>query len=130
MVLDTHVLLWWLSGSPLLPSRAVKSIQAALQEQALVVSAISVFEIATAVRRGRLELASPLDIWLHDLASLPEIYVEPVNAAVAARAAMFDDAVHGDPADRIILATAMWLERPLATADEKLRSSGLVRLAW
>lgn|GEM_PF-4417865 len=43
---------------------------------------------------------------------------------------MFDDAVHGDPADRIILATAMWLERPLATADEKLRSSGLVRLAW
>jgi PIN domain nuclease of toxin-antitoxin system len=130
MVLDTHVLLWWLSGSSDLPQRARKIIQAAQQQTGLVLSAISIFEIATAVRRRRIELARPLDVWLADLAALPELRIEPVHAAIAVHAALLDENVHGDPADRIILATALWLDQPLATADEKLRTSGLAILAW
>ena len=93
-------------------------------------SAISIFEIATGVRRGRIELRQPLEDWFQDLARLPEIRIAPVSAVIAAHAAGFDDNVHGDPADRIILATASVLGLPLATADEKLRSSKLTSLAW
>lgn len=130
MVLDTHVLLWWLSASTSLPARARRALAAATADGPVTVSAISVFEIATGVRRGRIELRQPIEDWLRDLMRLPEIRIEPVSGVIAARAAGFDDGVHGDPADRIILATAVVLGLPLATADEKLRASKLVPLAW
>jgi len=110
--------------------RARKSIESALQNGPLYLSAISVFEIATGLRRGRIELSRPLEAWLADLFLLPEVRVEPVHASIAAQAAMLGETVHGDPADRIILATARWLGRPLGTSDEKLRASGLASLAW
>lgn len=130
MVLDTHVLLWWLSASPSLPARAKRALREATTRGPVVVSAISVFEIATGVRRGRIELRQPFEDWLRDLALLPEIRIEPVNGVIAARAAGFGDSVHGDPADRIILATASVLGLPLATSDERLRASRLTPLAW
>jgi PIN domain nuclease of toxin-antitoxin system len=130
MVLDTHVLLWWLSGSPSLPARARKALGSAIAQGPVTLSAISIFEIATGVRRGRIALRQPLEHWFHDLTRLPEIRIEPVSGAIAAHAASLDDGVHGDPADRIILATAIVLGVPLATADEKLRTTGLTPLAW
>lgn len=63
-------------------------------------------EIATAVRRGRLTLSMPFGQWLADLRALPELQFEPVTAEIAALAGSFDGAMHGDPADRIIAATA------------------------
>jgi PIN domain nuclease of toxin-antitoxin system len=130
MVLDTHVLLWWLSASANLPARARKALRTAIAKGPVTLSAISIFEIATGVRRGRIALRQPLEDWFQDLMRLPEIRIEPVSAVIATHAAGFDENVHGDPADRIILATASVLGLPLATADEKLRSSKLTALAW
>jgi PIN domain nuclease of toxin-antitoxin system len=130
MVLDTHVLLWWLSAPANLPARARKVLGAAIAKGPVTLSAISIFEIATGVRRGRIALRQPLEDWFEDLQRLPEIRIEPVSAAIAAHAAGFDENVHGDPADRIILATSRVLRLPLATADDKLRSSKLTALAW
>jgi PIN domain nuclease of toxin-antitoxin system len=130
MVLDTHVLLWWLSAPTNLPARARKTLATAIAKGPMTLSAISIFEIATGVRRGRIELRQPLEDWFQDLMRLPEIRIEPVSAVIAAHAAGFDENVHGDPADRIILATARVLGLSLATADEKMRSSKLTSLAW
>lgn len=130
IVLDTHVLVWWVSGSGRLTARATRAIQQTLRQGPLVASAITVLEIVTTVRRGRLELGSPVDAWLADLQALPELRFEPVSAAIAQLAGSFDDALPGDPADRIIVATARTLGARLVTADARLRDSPHVPALW
>lgn len=130
IVLDTHVLVWWVSGSGRLSVRAKRALDEALRGGPAIVSTISVLEIATAVRRGRLVLAPALDQWLADLCALPELRFEPVSVEIAQLAGGFDDATPGDPADRIIVATARALGANLLTADEALRASPQVPAVW
>jgi len=130
IVLDTHVLVWWVSGMVRLSTRAKRSIDAAVRDGAVLASTISVFEIATAVRRGRLELGASLDQWMADLRALPELRFEPVTFEIAQLAASFDDSAPGDPADRIIAATARSLNARLVTADDNLRRSPHVQAIW
>ena len=130
IVLDTHVLVWWVSGSGRLSVRAKRAIDQSLRRSPAIVSTISVLEIVTAVRRGRLELGSPLDLWLADLRALPELQFQPVSGEIAELAGSFDEATPGDPADRIIVATALTLRAKLVTADERLRESPRVVTVW
>jgi PIN domain nuclease of toxin-antitoxin system len=130
IVLDTHALVWWVAGAEQLSTRARRAVAAAARQGAVTASAISVFEIATAVRRGRLVLTAALDQWLEDLRLLPELRIEPVNADIARLAGKFDDSTPGDPADRIIAATAISLRCRLVTADERLRRLRDVETVW
>lgn len=130
IVLDTHALLWWVSESKRLSAKARRAIRAATARAPAAASTISVLEIAAAVRRGRLELAAPLDGWLADLRLLPELRFEPVSVEISRRAGTFDDSLPGDPADRIIAATAIALHARLVTADENLRRIAEVRAVW
>ncbi len=130
IVLDTHVLVWWVSGSGRLSVRAKRAIDQSLRRGPVIVPTISVLEIVTAVRRGRLQLGSPLDQWLADLRALPELEFHPVSAEIAELAGSFDQATPGDPADRIIVATALTLRAKLVTADERLRASPTIVTVW
>lgn len=130
LVLDTHALVWWVSGSSRLSARAKRELKAATARAPAIVPAISIFEIATAARRGRLELAVPVDAWLADVQSLPEVRIQPLDAATAALAASFGDDAPGDPADRMIAATAIALRGTLLTADTRLRALPGLRSAW
>jgi len=130
IVLDTHVLVWWVSGSGRISARAKRAIDQELRRGPAVVSTISVLEIATAVRRGRLELKPPLDQWLADLRALPELQFQPMSAGIAELAGSFDEAMPGDPADRIIVATALTLQAKLVTANERLRALPIVVTVW
>ncbi len=130
IVLDTHALVWWAAAATRLSVRARRAIQAAARQGAVVASAISIFEIATAVRRGRLGLAVPLEQWLADLRLLPELRIEPMSAEIAHLAGSFDELLPGDPADRIIVATAIQLRSRLVTADDRLRQSRRVDTVW
>jgi len=129
-VLDTHAAVWWMSDSAKLSPKAKRAIQASISAGDLVMSAASVLEIATLVRRGRLELTRGFGDWLDDVQSLPELRIEPVTAAIAARAGSFDAEVQGDPIDRLIVATAIVLDESLVTADEHIRSLGRIRTIW
>ena len=130
IVLDTHALVWWAVGDRRLSAPALRAIKAAAKGGGVFASAISVMEIATAVRRGRLTLRVPFEQWLADLRSLPELRFEPVTAEIAALAGSFDGAMHGDPADRIIAATARTLGARLVTADERLRGLPEMVALW
>jgi PIN domain nuclease of toxin-antitoxin system len=130
IVLDTHALLWWVSDSSRLSARARREVSRALRRGALAASAISLFEIATAVRRGRLVLAMGLEEWLAEAQRITELRIEPVSLQIAFAAGSLAHAAPGDPADRIIVATTRALEARLVTADRRLRSSGLVDTVW
>ena len=130
IVLDTHALVWWAVDDRRLSARALRAIRGAARDGAVFASAISVMEIATAVRLGRITLSVPFDQWLADLRALPELRFEPVSAEIAALAGSFDGAMHGDPADRIIAATARTLGAKLVTADERLHGLPEVVTAW
>jgi PIN domain nuclease of toxin-antitoxin system len=92
--------------------------------------AISIFEIATAVRRKRLELRVSLEQWLRDLRTLLGLRLDPVTAHIAQVAGMLETSLPGDPADRIIVATAIDLKARLVTADARLRQSRQVETVW
>ena len=130
ILLDTHALVWWFTGAAGLSARAKRTIQSAARQGPLVASAISVFEIATAARRDRLKLSVPLDQWLGDLRMLPELRFEPVTADIAQLAGTLERSLPGDPADRIIVATAMTLQAKLVTADDHLRRLRQVDTVW
>lgn len=100
------------------------------RENALVISAISLSEISTLLRRGRLALGVDSDQWQNALQSLPELAIEPVSAEIAWLAGAYHTDIPGDPADRIIAATAHAVSAKLVTADKKLRSAGSVEVVW
>lgn len=118
IVLDTHVLVWLDEGNERLGKKARQRINSALNTEELFVSAISFWEIAMLNRKGRLELHIEIDVWRRELldSGLQEI---PVSGAIAIRAGSFID-FHGDPADRLIVASALENSASLVTADEKI----------
>lgn len=130
IVLDTHALVWWLAQAPELSAAAKRAIQKHTGKGQIVASAISVLEIATAVRRGRLQFTVPLEQWLADMRSIPELHLEAVSADIAALAGSLPEPMHGDPADRVIAATATKLGAALVTADDRLRSNRSLRTIW
>lgn len=71
ILLDTHALIWWVSGIEPLSAKARRAVADALKRGPVSASAISLLEIATAVRRGRLALGVPIEKWFDDLSALP-----------------------------------------------------------
>ena len=123
ILLDTHVLVWWATDPRKLSQRASKAAQTAAANRELAASAISLFEISTLLRRERLSFSIQADRWFAALASLPELIIVPISPEIARDAGKRDAAFPGDPADRIIAATARTLDARLVTADEKLRAA-------
>jgi PIN domain nuclease of toxin-antitoxin system len=131
IVLDTHALVWWLAEPARLSAAARRAIDKAVRQAIPVAaSAISLFEIATLVRRGRLVLTIAPDRWVQAALGLPELRVLPVSVDIAWQAGQFAEALPGDPADRIIVATATANEARLVTADDRLRAAGVVATIW
>ena len=117
ILLDTHVLIWQEQGDVRLGRQTRRVIERALQEDRAAVSAISFWEVGMRVQKGRLDLLFDLGAWRRDLLDRGLIEI-PVDGGIAARAGLLPD-MHGDPADRIIVATALEGHQ-LVTADVKI----------
>jgi PIN domain nuclease of toxin-antitoxin system len=119
IVLDTHVLIWFAEDVPELGKRAAVDADEALRSDELAVSAISFWEIAMLAHKKRLALAdAPAAVRRKVLAQgIREIAVDGAIGIGAAELSGF----HGDPADRIIVATALANDATLITADRPIR---------
>lgn len=122
VVLDTHSWIWFLNADPRLGRDARAEIEAATLQDGAVLSAISLWEISMLVARGRLSLSRDPREWLEFHLSRPGFAVHPLSIAVAVGSNSLPADPHGDPADRIIIATARHLDAPLVTADQKILS--------
>ena len=130
VVLDTHALVWWVSGDAQLSGAARDAIETEKQGGEVLVSAISAWEVAMLVRAGRLALTMDAAQWLDIVAQIPGLRFVPVDILLAVRSADLPGDFHKDPADRLIVATARHYCAPLVTADSKIRSYQHVQTVW
>lgn len=118
ILLDTHVLVWLVRGHDRLGRDGRRQAHLALQEDCLFVSAISFWEVALLVRRGRIELPYPTDRFRRTVVESGVIEM-PMTGDIGIVAAELDG-FHADPADRIITATALVRGCSLLTADDRI----------
>lgn len=131
ILLDTHAWVWWVSDPRRLPDPARSAIAESLDAGTPVhVSAISAWEVALLVERGRLELTIDVADWVARAESAPELRFVSVDHRVGIRAVQLPDFPHKDPADRMIVATALDLGAALVTADRRLRDYQPVTTIW
>ena len=117
MLLDTQVMLWLRSGDPKLGSHARLAIDQAWRSDRVAVSAISFWEVAMLKERGRISFPEDVGLWRQEQLAQGMIEI-PVDGDIGARAAQLQG-LHGDPADRIIVATALGGHR-LVTSDRRI----------
>lgn len=118
ILLDTHTLVWLDEGSDRLGEVALSHINSALAEDELFVATISFWEVAMLANKSRITIPMGVKKWR---ASLLEngLKETDLNGTTAIESAMLDD-FHGDPADRMIVATALHTNAILCTADQKI----------
>jgi PIN domain nuclease of toxin-antitoxin system len=130
IVLDTHVWVWWVNGTPSLSRRARRAIGVATRNAAVYVSSISVWEVAQLVAKGRLELSMSVESWVAKSEAMPFLHFVPVDNAIAIKSVHLPERFHRDPADRIIVATSSILGFPVITRDRRIRKYAHVKTVW
>ena len=118
LLLDTHIWLWYAAGdADRLPAKSIRILDDARQKHGLWVSAISVWEVGVLHAKGRIHLSSPLRDWVRHAFRDAAINLLPLDADIAAESTLLPGKLHGDPADRFLIASARTRELVLATRD-------------
>lgn len=130
IVLDTHTWVWWINGQPSLSRGAQRAIAKAASEAAVYVSSISVWEVSQLVAKGRLELTMDVESWVHKSEAMPFMHFVAVDNPIAMKSVHLPAPFHSDPADRIIVATAIVLGYPLITKDRRILDYSHVKAFW
>lgn len=128
VVLDTHIWVWWLTADSPLSRAERNALDAKAARSELYLSAISLWEAQVLHAKQRLELPLPFAEWLARAADGRVITVLPLNLEVIFALDTLPVSFHGDPADRIIVATARTHAMLLATHDAAIRRSRTVKL--
>ncbi len=131
IILDTHVLLWWVSGSDPLSATADKVINGTLSKGSeIIISSISAWEISMLISKSRLILSMDVESWFNEVSQIDGVRFVPVDNEIGIKSTALPGEFHKDPADRMIVATARKLAIPLVTADEKIINYEFVKTIW
>ncbi len=127
IVLDTHAWIWWAGSPGRLSARARTAVETA---DALGVSAISVWELATLVAKKRLELDRDVLAWARQALALPRVSLLPLTPEIAVASCSLPADFPGDPADRIIVATARESAAAVVSKDARFRKVPELKTIW
>lgn len=118
LLLDTHAIIWLTQDEPKLGQKTRAACESAFAAGDLLISTVSYYEVVDLVRKKRLERAVDVEQWRQRLLQMGVVEVA-VSGAIAVTAARLDD-FHGDPWDRMIVATALAQTSTVVTADEEI----------
>jgi len=128
LLLDTHIALWLDSGDDRLRPSTRTFIDDCWQNGGTIfLSSVTVWEIALLVDTRRIELDVPVDAWVLRFLDRPGIEAVPLAHRAAARSYQLHHLEHRDPADRLLIATAIELGCPLVTYDKRIVQFGRKR---
>jgi len=130
ILLDTHAWLWLCLEPRRLSAAAAAAIRRAMRGGGLAVASITLWEVAMMIARGRVLPQGTPEAWLGALIDRSGVTVKEITPAVAAVAAHLPDDFPGDPADRLIAATARADGIGLVTRDARIRQSSMVETIW
>jgi PIN domain nuclease of toxin-antitoxin system len=123
LLIDTHLWIWYVEG---VADRVTEDTRAlmyrALADGGVLVSDISVWEIGTKVAKRKLTLMPTAGAWLDRATRRPGFSFLPLDRATLLASTELPGEIHGDPADRILIAAASLAAVPLATADPQIIS--------
>ncbi|MEI8340118.1 MAG: type II toxin-antitoxin system VapC family toxin [Verrucomicrobiota bacterium] len=129
-LIDTHIWIWWLTGQKDLPQNNRDRLDSlAKKGTPPCIAAISLWEAQMLARKGRLALNIDFPEWLLMASDPGVVQILPINASVVIALDALSRRFHGDPADRMIVATAIAHQLPLMTADKSIRRSRIVEMA-
>ncbi|NOZ68188.1 MAG: type II toxin-antitoxin system VapC family toxin [Deferribacteres bacterium] len=127
ILLDTHAWIWWSTSSSKLSKRAQKAINAS---EIINISAISCWEVAMLVSRKRLVLDRDVEVWIDLALKLPRVRLVPLTPHIAVRSTRLEKGFTGDPADCILVATALEYGSPVVSKDERLKHYPGLSVIW
>jgi PIN domain nuclease of toxin-antitoxin system len=127
IILDTHAWLWWTNESTKLSSRA----EEAIQEATLIgIPAICCWEVAMLVNKSRIRLSMGVEVWFELALKRPNVKLMPLTPSIAALSTQLPEDFHGDPADRLIVATSLIHRASLVSKDQKIQNCESVKVIW
>lgn len=126
VLLDTHIWIWWLLGSERLSVAERRCLDRLASTGGAHLSAMSLWEAQMLHSKGRLSLARPLAAWLRQAAAPGVVALLPLDVEVVLALDQLPQSFHGDPADRLIVATALTHGLPLASQDRAIQASGVI----
>jgi PIN domain nuclease of toxin-antitoxin system len=123
VLLDTHMWIWWLTPDSPLTARERQAFDRAAEDRELHLAAISLWEAQVLHAKKRVELPVPFPEWISSAAAPSMLTLLPLDVDVVIAADSLPSGFHGDPADRLIVATARAHAMALATHDAGIRKS-------
>ncbi len=128
ILLDTHIWLWWLLGDGALNSKQREELDRLASEHQLTISWVSIWETEMLEVKGRIRLLPDFESWIKKATDRAVCRVLPVDLEVVLAQRQLLVTLNSDPADRLIAATALLAECPLATFDDKIIKSEVVEI--
>lgn len=122
LLLDTHIWIWLMEGCCELNVKHQKLINEAAQHNLVCMAAISMWEISMLAIKGRIKLEKPILAWINDVLALPGVELKQLTPEIAVESVQLPDGFHGDPADRLIVATARMHQLTLLTHDKNIKN--------
>lgn len=120
IVLDTNAFIWAFMGVGRLGERSRAAIEEARAGDGVAVSPITIWEISMLADKDRLHLGEDVMVWISAALAAPRVNLAPISAEIGVDAGRLPGSIHGDPADRVIIATARALRCPLLTSDGRI----------
>ncbi len=130
ILLDTCVMVFDALSPEKLSRKAQNELEKGRQSGSLACSDISLWEIAMLMSKGRLKVGMPPREFLNDIVTANRLLVLLITTEIACHASYNVDFIHGDPADRIIAATALHHKALLLTCDSKLQEMRGLKTVW
>jgi len=130
ITIDTHIIIWDALKPEALSRKAKRAISQANEKDGIIISGISLWEIAMLMKKNRLEIEVPYLEFIDLIIRSNNYILKGITPEIADFSINLPEGINLDPADRIICATSMAYKAPLVTADKNLLNSKSVITVW